>query len=86
MSKLDPQLETRLAQAGAGEAVRVIVTLVPSANAASFTPAGVDVTRRFVSINAIAGEVALTQLPALATAPEVLRVEEDGVMRTLTLP
>jgi hypothetical protein len=86
MSKLDPQLQSLLAEPSAKGPVRVIVTLAPTADAASFTPAGVDVMQRFVSINAISGEIAVGQLSSLAAAPEVLRVEEDGEMKTLTLP
>lgn len=86
MAKLDPQLQELLAQPAAADHVRVIVTLVPTADAASFTPAGLEVTHRFVSINAVAGAIPLPQLSALAAMPEVLQVEQDGEMKTLTLP
>jgi hypothetical protein len=85
-SKLDPQLQALAAQPGSNRAVPVIVTLVPTTSAASFTPAGLAVTYRFVSINAVAGSVPVAQLSTLATAPEVLRVEEDGEMKTLSPP
>ena len=78
-------LATLAAQPGATGSVPVIVTLVPAVTAASFTPAGMQVAHRFVSLNAVAGMLPISQLNALAASPEVLRIERDGEMKTLSL-
>lgn len=83
--KLDESLQTLAAQPGATGSVPVIVTLVPAVTAASFTPAGMQVAHRFVSLNAVAGMLPISQLNALAASPEVLRIERDGEMKTLSL-
>ncbi len=84
--KLDPALAAVAADPkSAGGTVLVLVTLAPGASAASFTPPGLAVNYRFVSTNAVAGAVKVDGLDALAAAPEVLRVEPDGEMKTLNL-
>lgn len=81
--KLDEDLQTVAAQPGATGDVPVIVTLVPGTSAASYTPPGMTVAFRFVSINAVAGAVPAGGLEALAATPEIQRVELDGEMKTL---
>lgn len=83
--KLGPSLQALAANPGATGSVPVIVTLVPSVSAASYTPADMQVAYRFVSLNAVAGVVPVAGLEALAASPEVLRVEEDAEMKTLGL-
>lgn len=84
--KLDPALAAVVADPqSAGGTVLVLVTLAPGTSAASFTPPGLAVSYRFVSTNTVAGAVKVTGLEALAAAPEVVRVEPDGEMKTLSL-
>jgi hypothetical protein len=83
--KLDEQLQTVAVDPAGKGAVPVIVTLAPGTSAASFTPPGMTVAFRFVSINAVAGAVPAGGLEELAASPEVQRVELVAEMKTLDL-
>jgi hypothetical protein len=87
MDKLDETLRARIAEpSAAAQSVPVIVTLAEGADPAALAACGLTIERRFAAIGAVAGRIAVADLPRLAGRAEVARIEHDGEVRALDRP
>ena len=82
MGKIDDALQARL-DAGAAEAVPVIVTLSGAIDEGALAACGLDIAHRFEAIGAVSGAIAASAVPRLAALPGVKSVELDSEMRAL---
>lgn len=66
-----------------GVAIAVIITLVQGASPGLLTACGMHVHRVMRSQNIVTGQASFSALKQLAALPEVVLIEEDGMVRAI---